>query len=288
MKYWLIYFLCVAVITGGVPIAADRLLEKESVPSLSVLCGGEICEMSAEEFALRVLLAEGQDCEGLQAKKALAVAARSCGVYLSLFGCKHDGFDLCDDGNCCFYLGDPMKAQERFLAECVSAVEETKGICLTYDDLPAMALFSKCHGSGSRDCPDFTYLTAVSEEELCQEHKREFTADYTALCEKTGCAKEEIISNSALVYEVNRKCRFAIIGGKYLSAEEISDVLGTKGLEFALTFEENRINGESFGVGSGFGLSVCGCERLGQEGFDFEKILEYYYPKLTLNKIYQN
>lgn len=287
MKYWLIYFLCVVIITGGVVFAADRLVEKEEIPSLSVFSGGEIREMSVEKFVLRLLLAEGQNCESFQSKKALAVAARSCGVYLSLFGCKHDGFDACDDGGCCFYLGDPMEADDEFLAECVLAAEETKGLCLTYENLPAMALFSRCHGSGSLDCGDFTYLTAVGEEEPCQEHQKEFSAEYDPLCEKMGCEKEAIVSNSVLVYGDNRKCSFGVIGGRYMTAEEISEALGIKSREFVLTFENDRINVKSFGVGNGFGLSVCGCQRLAEEGFDFEKILEYYYPKLTLNKIYQ-
>lgn len=286
MKYWLIYFLCISLTVGGSLFAADRLFEKNEVPALSVLIDSEICEISAEEFAVRVLIALGDGCKEAENKKAVAVAARSCAAYIARFGCKHDGFDLCDDGNCCFALGDPFYTEADFLAECVDAVKETHGLCLTFDSTPAMALFSPCNGSGGVDCKEFPYIIAVAEKERCNLHITERAVDYSFLETELDCGKEEIISNSALIYDDNQKCRFAILGGKYFEGSHIKDLLNLESEEFTLALEADCVTAKSYGVGNGLGLSVCGGDRLARKGFCFEDILKNYYPNLELNKMY--
>ncbi|MBE6691874.1 MAG: hypothetical protein E7586_00890 [Ruminococcaceae bacterium] len=288
MKPWIIYFLCVTIMVTGVSFGMDKLVEQPDLPTISVSVKGEITQMTAEEFTLRVLLAEGTELRHKESKKALAVAARSCGTYLSLFGCKHDDFDVCDNGDCCFNLGDPTLAERDYLEKCLIATQETLGLCLTFENLPAMALFSLCNGSGSIDCPEFSYITAVKEEETCQLHTKESVLDFAVLQEIAGCERDELTQNSVLVYKDNNKCDFAILGGKYIKAEELSKALSTDSGEFALEFTDDGIHTLVYGVGKGFGLSICGSEKKAESGWDFKEIIENYYPGLTLNKIYAN
>lgn len=288
MKHWLLCFLCAVLLVSGSVFASDRLVDAPETPTLYVSVKGEITEMTAEEFALRVLLAEGINCPSAESKKAVAVSARSCGVYLSAFGCKHDDFDACDNGNCCFNLGDPVKANEEYLQECVLAVEETFGLCLCLENLPAMALFSLCNGSGSMDCPDFGYITAVKEDNTCQIHTNESVLDFEVLQEIAECDKSDLIENSVIVYGENKKCEFSVLGGTYIKAQELTDTLCLNSREFVLEFKEDGIHTKAFGVGSCFGLSLCGSEEKAKNGWNFEEIIKYYYPKLTLNKMYNN
>ncbi len=288
MKLWLIYFLCVTFIVAGVSFGMDKLVEQPDLPEISVSVKGEITQMTVEEFTLRVLLAEGQVLEHKEAKKALAVSARSCGMYLSLFGCKHDDFDACDNGDCCFNLGDPTLADIEFLEECVIAARETFGLCLSFENIPAMALFSLCNGSGSVDCREFGYITAVKEEETCQIHTKESVLDFAVFQEIAGCEKEELTKNSVVVYNENQKCDFAVLGGKYIKGEELSKALSAHSREFIVSFGEDGIHTSVYGVGNGFGLSLCGSEQKAKNGWNFEEIIENYYPKLTLNKMYHN
>ncbi len=288
MKHWFLCFLCAVLIVSGSVFASDRLLDTPETPTLRVSVKGEITEMTAEEFALRVLLAEVGNCPSIESKKALAVSARSCGVYLSTFGCKHDDFDACDNGDCCFNLGNPVKANEEYLEECVLAVKETFGLCLTFENLPAMGLFSLCNGSGSMDCPDFGYITAVKEENVCEIHVTEKVLDFSVLQDIAGCEKDELTANSVIIYDENNKCEFAVLGGKYIKAQELTDAVALNSREFVLEFAEDGICTKAFGVGSCFGLSLCGSEEKAQKGWGFEEIIKNYYPKLTLNKMYHN
>ncbi len=284
MKNWLIYFLCVAVGVVSVPIASDRMVE-ESLPMLTVSMENIVTEMDIEEFALRILIAEKPSHP--QTIRALAVAARSVGAYLSIFGCKHDEFDICDKGNCCFTLGDPQNCPEELLTKYKNALAETHGITLTIDGMPAMALFCLCAGSATGNCAEFTYLRSVAEEYPCREHIYETTLDYSALnavCNDIYAIK----TNSVLVYEENQKCDFAVIGGKYISGTELSEMLDTKSNEFTVTFGENVINIRSRGIGHGYGMSLCGAEKHAKNGKSYEEILKIYYPDLMLNKIYHN
>ena len=288
MKYLIIYFLCVAIVVSGTFVATDRLVEQPDLPTISVSLKGKITQMTVEEFTLRVLLAEGSSLEHIEAKKAFAVSARSCGMYLSLFGCKHDDFDACDNGDCCFNLGDPTLANVDFLEKCAVATQETQGIYLTFDGLPAMALFSLCNGSGSVDCAEFEYITAVKEDGVCEIHTKESSLDFSVLEEIAGCERDELAENSVIVYNDNKKCEFAVLGGKYIKAEELSKALSTHSREFVVNFAEDGIHTKTFGVGNGFGLSLCGSEKKAKSGWNFEEIIKNYYPGLTLNKIYAN
>ena len=272
MKYWLACFLAILLTICSCLFAVDKLFPHKNIPKLDLFINGEIKTVDTEEFALRVLLAQGENCESFENKKALAVAGRSCGVYISTFGCKHDDFDVCDDKSCCFALVDPLNANEAFLAECVSAVEETKGLCLYNENLPAMALFSLCNGSGSENCTQFPYNTAVGESKACDIHKKEAFADYSVLREAVDCDKDQILNNSLVVYKENRKCEFVILGGKRFEGEDFRNLLNLESNEFVLTFQEDKFKAETIGIGNGFGLSICGGEALAKEGKSFEEI----------------
>lgn len=285
MKNWIIYFFCVMLGIGIIPFGAKKAMG-ESEYKIRVEYRDEISEMTMDEFVLRVLVAQNDYCKSFESKKALAVAIRSCGYYLSCFGCKHDDFDVCDSADCCFALGDIENSSESIIEQCRRALNDTKGLVLTYNSMPAMGIFHLCSGSGTDFCADFPYLSAVSEEIPCQEHIYEETCDFATL-DKLGIDKTQL-SNSVLVYNDNKKCDFAIISGKCVSATEIMEILNIKSSEFGIEFSDTQIKIKGFGIGNGYGMSLCGAEKMAVAGKDYVEILENYFPDLELNKMYNN
>ncbi len=281
MRNWLLYFFALMLCVIFLPIAAENTVASRRTSTLTVSQDGKITETDIEEYTLRVLLAEGETCESLEAKKALAVSVRSSAYYISLFGMKHEDFSVCDDHKCCMPLCDPDKAESGYLADCILAVESTRGIVLCDGETPAMALCTLCAGSGTRQCEEFPYLTAVAEPEPCEIHITEKEITFSSL--PFG---EKVLDESCIVYGDNKKCEFGVFGGKLYSGNEISAFLGLGTTEFVLVSGENGIKAEFFGAGNGYGLSICGAERMAGENFGYEKILEYYFPKLTRKFIY--
>ena len=290
MKNWLLYFFAIIISVVLVPVAAEKVFPEESAPKITVSLDGSVTEMTCEEYAKRILLAEGNNCRTEEGRKALAVSARSIAYYLSVYGCKHEEFDACDDPKCCFALGDPESAEEDILNQWESALTETEGLVLTIDSFPAMALFTQCAGSGTGDCEEFPYLTAVAEANQCQVHIREAVHDYSELSAvlTTESDSESIKEDSVLVYGDNQKCVFGIIGGEYTESYLLKQALGLNSAEFTLEFGENEIKSFCRGMGHGYGLSVCGGDNMADAGQNFEEILKNYYPNLILKKLNNN
>ncbi len=286
MKHWLLYFLAIIIAVMGVPLLAENSVAGEEMPKLSVFSNGEVKEMPVEEYTLRILIAQESACESIEAKKALAVAARSCGMYFSLYGCKHQEYEVCDDGNCCMYLGDPEDVDEEVLSTLISICEETKGQILTIDSLPCLALFTRCASKGTMQCDSLPYLSPVLEAERCMIHKTETETEIDSeLAQILGNTTEH---PPYLVFDESEKCELAILGGNIKSGIEIAKMLNLPTVEFTLSIEENKLNAVCYGIGHGYGLNICGAEKLAQGGMNYQNILEIYYPKLKMNKIYYN
>ncbi len=290
MKSWLLYFFAIIICLFSVAVSADYIYADYQSPALRLAEGDKLTEISVEEYALRVLLAESQTCTDLESKKALAVSARSVGLYLAAFGRNHTNYDACARGDCCILLGNAESVSQEVLAECKKAVEETKGMALFYNGLPAMALFCQCTGDYGGNCPQYTYLTAVENENSCNIHTKIQNHPYSDL---TPLLLKEVdygavAENSLLVYGSDKKCEFAVIAGKRLSAAQIQTALSLDSPQFSLKFNREGIESTTVGVGHGYGMSICHSNKMGTDGWSYQRILEHFYPNLVLKKLYNN
>lgn len=282
MKNLTLYFLAVLIAVISLPIAAKRSVANEGVPKITVHYNDSVIELDVEEYVLRVIACELYDIEQEETLKSLAVSVRSSAVYITLFGCKHAGFDVCDDRNCCFPLADLSKIDENDLKRAENAVDSTRGLALTVDELPAMALYCGCASSGSVDNSEFGYIVGVSENIACETHKTELELESEVFFELIGSTPD---GHYCLVYGENNKCDFAVINGRVVEGSEFSKLLGLNSTEIVIE-EGETVVCRSNGLGHGYGLSLCGAERMASVGLGFENILEFYFPRLLLNKIY--
>lgn len=277
MKNMLLLFLAFAAIIVAMPFVAEGMIESDGEMTVSVRTSdGTVEKITVEDYVLRALAARENEVCALEAKKAFAVAVRSVAMYFATFGCKHDEFDCCDSGDCCIELADAKSASE----STQNAVRETKGQYLETDNAPAMALFTLCASSGTRQSDEFGYLVPVVSGGPCDIHKveREITAqEVIALFPQT-----EGDLRFYAVYGENNKLSFAIFNGRQINGDALASAFDVKSVEMTITTLEDGIRVTSYGTGHGTGLDLCNAERLARDGMYYKKILEIYFPRLNL------
>ncbi len=277
MKSWLLLYLAFALVVVAMPFVADATIDRSAELTLAVqFSNGTTEEISIEDYVLRALAAKEDEVTSLEAKKAFAVSVRSIGMYFATFGCKHGDFDCCDSGECCVALSPSNSASEG----TQNAVRETKGQYLEIDGAPAMALFTLCASSGTRQSDEFKYLTAVASGGKCDLHKveRVFTAkEVLAIFPE---AEKDL--KFYAVYGENGKLSFAIVDNKQIDGDILANAFNLKSVEMTIQTLEDGICVTSHGSGHGTGLDLCNAEKLARDGIYYKKILEIYFPKLNL------
>jgi hypothetical protein len=279
MKKYLMMFVALFVVVSLFPVVISKSVLADKQPTLRVLTDEGVQEMTVEEYTLRLILAGSDDTTERETMKALTVAARSCAVYLSCYGCKHEDFDVCSDGNCCFSLDCDVDTDSERYVMARECLDETQGLTLCVDKLPAMALYTLCAGSGTGDCEEFCYLASVPEPERCETHKTEYRLDESVFTLDT-------LQDACIVYGNNQKCEFAVIDNRLVDGRELQSLLDLPTREVILTPEADGVRCVCYGVGHGYGLNLCGANKKAQEGMGFCEILKYYYPELSLTNEY--
>ncbi len=133
-----------------------------------------ILKYPLEDYVQSVLRGEVPSSYHLEAIKAQAVCARSYALRPRV-NHLNDFCDVCDSYQCCqCFTGIPEKKGSVYLIACY----ETTGQVLTYNDKPALALFSSCAGGHTENYEDcfsdyatrafpperIPYLKGVSED----------------------------------------------------------------------------------------------------------------------------
>lgn len=75
-----------------------------------------------------------------------------------------------------------------------------------------------------------------------------------------------------------------LINNKNFAGEEFRQLLALKSLNFNIILYNNFFRIITFGFGNFLGLSLFGANELAKDGVNFQNILNYYFPKVKLNK----
>ncbi len=189
------------------------------------------------------------------------------------------------------------------------AVLQTKGVYLTYENLPVNgSYFAVSNGttrSGEELClTEYPYLKSVS----CS---RDFlSSDYasSALYEEKEFEKiwsqtlafqiteEEILENEKVSIEkgiddihIYRDSAGYVLylekEGKYVSGEQFREVFSISSSSFHLSKDETKVIITAEGVGHGLGMSQFAANEMAKEGEDYIKILEYFFQGVAVKKM---
>ncbi len=254
-------------------------------------------EVLLEEYLYGVINSEMSSSWPVDALKAQAVLARTYAVLRERQR-KDEAYDLDSTVKDQVYLG--VASEDK--AAC-NAVDETRGIILTFRGQPVEALYhSSCGGRtesphyvwGGEDKP---YQRSVSCG-FCEEATHYFwrfpaegnlsRAELARLMGLNGGIQAVRVSERSPSGRV-MKVRFRTDHGDvFFSGQELRKKLGFDQLHSS-AFEVKVVDHGFvfFGSGSGHGVGMCqwGAKGMAEQGYHYEEILLHYFPGTRLSRI---
>ena len=265
----------------------------------------EVEELNLDEYIANVVSAEMPVKFELEALKAQAIVARTYTIYKITTSKKHSEADICDDSTCCqawiskderFKRWDKTEGEDNW-NKIVSAVNDTKGKIITYNNKPINAFFHSNSG-GKTEVPyyvwggsGYPYLQVVEtsgeenysqyrseaefsknefEEKIKEKHKN-FEIDY----KQDNCIKIIEKDSSDRVITVK-------IGNLNLSGVETRSILGLKSANFDIEITEDKVKFTVIGYGHGVGMSQTGADSLAKQGKNYEEIIKHFYKDVEI------
>ncbi|CUH95500.1 hypothetical protein P22_1571 [Propionispora sp. 2/2-37] len=276
----------------------------------------KIMELNLEEYIKGVVAAEMPAQFEPEALKAQAVAARTYAVKnMIAFGGKgvtgHPGADISTDHKEGQAWLDEKELVTRwgplsytvYWNKISKAVEETRGIIITYQGEPIHAVFHSTSGERTASAQevwgfDYPYLKSVP----CQWDKqspRYSDAKTFALSDIAARLGEdtEIITAAqnpngqvAEITEMTDSGRVSQvrIGSKVLSGSVVRDKLELRSTNFQVQLAGDKMIFKTIGYGHGVGLCQYGADGMAKEGKDYKYILRYYYTGIDFKNILES
>ena len=273
----------------------------ESAEGLTV-----INELPLEEYLYGVVPAEMPASWPAEALKAQAVTARSYALA-QLGGYGKYGFDLLATQSSQVYKGYDWENPAT-----TKAVQETRGVVLTYRGRPINAFFHSSSGGYTENSEDvwkyrLDYIRARPDPEDRNDKYYEWRVSYSQeqLIEQLknkGYEFKEIfdLTERERTSTGKRVKRLAVQGldpeGKPVtmeippensSADQVRLALGLKSAFFTMQkkYEQQKLTAVTFtgnGWGHGLGMSQYGALGLARKGYSYQDILRYYYSGVTV------
>lgn len=268
---------------------------------------GEIETLSMEEYLYGVVSAEMPADYEIEALKTQAIVARTYTAYKMFKGSKHNDADICDQADCCqawITKEDRLakwneETRENNWQKIVSAVDETKGLIITFNGEPINAFFHSNSGGATEIVSnvwggtDYPYLQSVatSGEEGYSQYSSVVTLTKEEVIEKMKEAYPEAqidfnIENQIQILEYTDSGRVKTIqiGNISISGVEARTIFGLKSAKFNVEIGENIIF-NVVGYGHGVGLSQTGADAMAKTGANYEQIINHYYSNVKIENI---
>lgn len=284
------------------PLLKSSVIDRDI--SLAVQTESGIENITMADYLPMTLAAEMPAAFQPEALKAQAVALRSYILY-----CRenrkstHPEADVCTDPQCCTAFLDEEQLREKwggsfdtYYGKILSAVTETDGQYLAWQDEPALAVF---HSSSMGQTEDggnvwsaLPYLVSVESPETEE--------DVTNLISTVEVSQADFKATVLSLYpdarldggpegwtgKVQRNSSGRVgsieVGGVEITGTAMRSMFSLRSTDFDLEY-----NGESFvftvrGYGHGVGMSQYGANVMARQGSNYAEILEHYYPGTEL------
>ena len=292
------------------PPSAEKasLPDSDAAITVRALLEGETRELTMHDYLTGVLAAEMPASFETEALRAQAVAARTYTLYKMLVepSANHPQADVCDDITCCkaFSSEEAQREKwgdeyEKYAAVMENAVSSTDGICLLYDNEPALAVFHSSSAGMTEasenvwggslpylhsvespeteaDVPDFASSVTVSAAEF-EDAVRSLhpEADYT---------DRPPFEDDAEYTEAGR-LKSVTAGGVTLTGGEVRSLFSLRSSAVTLSADGENVTLTVYGSGHGVGMSQYGANVLAGRGYDYREILLHYYDGAALSSV---
>lgn len=320
MKKIILYFLIIILICFLIPVIFTSKFKTEEVSStkeevepkkydygqyntvkLLHTETNQIEEVSLDDYLCNVVSAEMPASYEVEALKAQAVVARTYTIYQAINSeNKHEGANICDSHLCCqawmakedrFAKWDEGRREE-YWNKIESAVNNTKGKIITYENKPINAFFHSNSG-GTTEVPlnvwggsGYPYLQVVqtSGEETYNQYNSEVILTKEEFINKIKEKHSDFSIDFAQENEINileytesGRVKTIKIGNLNLSGVEVRSILGLKSANFTFSIDENNIKFSVIGYGHGVGMSQTGADSMAKQGKTYEEIIKHFY-----------
>ena len=298
MKNTGIVILCCILAVAFLPLVNKKdvkILNENYIVSVFNTEKGKIEETSLEEYVLKVLEKEMPPTYELEALKAQAIAIRTYTMRKKDTTVpQHNGAEVCTDyKHCMAYAYDEKELwgdkTEEYIKIYKKAVDETKGIILTYEEKPAATFFFAISGGNTQNCSDvwgsdLPYLKSVNSEVdktvTGYETKVRFTLN--ELNKKLGVDFSE---NFQTEYFPSGYVKSITFDSKTIKGEEIRSLLELRSSCFEIVKEGEEFVFKVYGYGHGVGMSQQGANQMAKQGKTYLEILNHYYNGTVSEKL---
>lgn len=268
---------------------------------------GEVEQVKLDEYLCNVVSAEMPATFEQEALKAQAIVARTYTIY-KILNKKHDNADICDDSTCCqaWISKDNRLAKweenqrESNWQKICSAVNETSGKIITYENKPIDAFFHSNSG-GITEVPvnvwggtGYPYLQSVetSGENTYTQYASEVTLSQEELINKLKEKYSDIsidFTNSEdikiLEYTESTRVKTVKFGNHEISGVEARTLFGLKSTNFEISRDGNNIKFSVKGYGHGVGMSQTGADSMAKNGSRAEEIIKHFYTGVEITEV---
>lgn len=243
-----------------------------------------------EEYIIGVVGAEMPASFNKEALKAQAVLART----YALKSIKNNT-RLTDSSSTQNYKSvDELKNMwntsfNTYYQKIVSAVNETKGMVLTYNGDLIEAVYHSTSNGKTEDAVNvwgnsFPYL--VSVESNYDNTNPSFLKDqfisYAEISNKLSMNINIDTNFEILSKTIGDRVDVIKINDVSYSGVEVRSLLGLRSADFSIIKNENGVVFQTKGYGHGVGMSQYGANGMAKNGYNYSQILSHYYPKTTL------
>ncbi len=255
-----------------------------------------INELDLEDYTRSVVGEEMGSKWPIEALKAQAVLARTYAMYRKSCRCAVD-YDLCATVNSQVFTGGAKEKEGPSIA-----ARETAGEILTYGGAPIEAVYHSTCGGTTEDacnvwdtkypylksrvcnyCKDSPYDTWKKRIAIPELDESLIQAGYMINGLKSIKVLERSVSKRILKLRlIGQSGSVVMKGADFRKAVGYSKLPST-------AFEAHR-EGDNFvfiGKGSGHGVGLCqfGAKGMAEAGKNYQEILQYYYPGVTLSRL---
>ena len=252
-----------------------------------------INQADLEEYVKGVLPGEVNSSWHPEMLKAQAVAARTYALYQQMLSASRD-YDVVATVQDQVYKG-----KQGVDAAVSRAVDETRGLVLTYENAPIYAAFSSTAAGLTEDAmnvwsKDYPYLKGVECPFDLESPYYQWTVSFRLekleqSLRQQGFAVGTIVSMEPLSFSRGgRVAKLRVVhseGELILRGEDLRKAVGysiVPSTQFTIDSVGHDIVLSGYGAGHAVGMCQWGAKELAELGYSFSTILSYYYPGTEL------
>ncbi|MDD5688338.1 MAG: SpoIID/LytB domain-containing protein [Elusimicrobia bacterium] len=259
-----------------------------------------INEVGIEDYLCGVMTKEVSPDWAIESLKAQAVVARTFAIK-NLNRHYESGFDLCSQTHCQVYGGADSEDERSD-----NAVADTAGEILVYNGGIINTLYHSSCGGHTEDIrnvwqdsksPNPEYLTGV-ECGFCEDDRwYNWTAKYSFAAiannlRANGYKIKDIKRIKAVGYTSSGRVKEILIehskGNLWLASSRFRTSMGSnviRSTNFKIKLKKNVVYFTGHGWGHGVGMCQWGAKGMAEKGWNYEKILKYYYRNTEIKKL---